>query len=377
MNKNYAFFDKALFVVNSLAGGGAERVCVYLASEMAKSVEVDMAVAYDDDETPVLHGVNVVSLGMTRQVDKAAKILQLVSARKKLNRFVSDRERSGRYGLITAHLTASHVVASLSCIANRCLFVHHSLPTAIEGLYSTPLLGCLERIYRKGQSVSVSDGVRRQAIELFRVPSENIETIYNCVPLERVRDGKDEPISQKRPFILCVGRLVPSKRFDRMVVAYAEGGFAETHDLVFLGQGVLQDELQSQADALGVGCMVKFPGYVDNPYAWMSKSSAMVMTSDREALPTVLVEGLMAGARVVSADCNFGPREILTGELADFLVPPDSIEGYIDAVRRALQSYPTLDTNYFARYSVDTVIRRYSERYRAVILARQGGKSYA
>ena len=67
------------------------------------------------------------------------------------------------------------------------------------------------------------------------------------------------------------------------------------------------------------------------------------MTSDREALPTVLIEGLMAGARVVSADCDFGPREILTGELAEYLVQPDCINGYVEAIERALGSYPSLD----------------------------------
>lgn len=364
--------DKVLFIVNSLAGGGAERVCVYLANAMAKFAEVDVAVLYNDDAAPDAHGVDVVSLGMTRCAGKATKIAQLVSARNKLNRFVGERERNGRYSLITAHLTASHVVASLSHIADRCLYVHHSLPAAIAGLYPAPLLVCLERVYRKGQSVSVSEGVRHQAIERFGVPSENIETIYNCVPLDGVRDGKDALISQKRPFILCVGRLTPSKRFDRMIAAYAEGSFAETHDLVFLGQGNLQGELQTQAVSLGVGSTVRFPGYVDNPYAWMSKSSAMVMTSDHEALPTVLIEGLMAGARVVSSDCDFGPREILTGDLADFLVSPDSIEGYIAAIRRAMRSYPTPDPDYFVRYRADEVVRRYMECYRTAFLARKG-----
>lgn len=363
---------KALLIVNSLAGGGAERVCVYLANAMAQFAEVDMAILYDDDEAPDMRGVNVVPLGMARRAGKAAKIAQLAAARKRLNRLVADRERDGRYGLIAAHLTASHVVASLSHVADRCLYVHHSLPVAIERLYPTPLLGCLKRVYRRGQSVSVSDGVRRQAIECFGVPIENIATIYNCVPLDGVRDGKDEPIDQARPFILCVGRLAPSKRFDRMVKAYAEGGFAKDYDLVFLGQGQLEGELKAQATALGVGATVRFPGYVDNPYAWMSKSSAMVMTSDREALPTVLVEGLMAGARVVSADCDFGPREVLTGELADFLVPQDSIKGYIDAIRRALHDYPAPDSDYFVRYRADEVIRRYVERYRTAFSDRKG-----
>lgn len=358
--------NKALFIVNSLAGGGAERVCVYLANAMSEHAVVDVVTLYNDDEAADLGNVNVFSLGIERSAGHIRKLLQVFRACRRFNRFVREREMDGSYSLISAHLTASHVISFVSRIRTRCLYVHHALLSEIETFYPHLLFNCLLRMYRNGQSVSVSEGVRRQAIERFGVPDEHIATIYNCVPFDRVRKIKDKLIPQVRPFILCVGRLDPSKRFDRMVEAYAEGGFAVTHDLVILGQGALQGKLQAQADALGVGDTVRFPGYVHNPYAWMSKSSVMVMTSDHEALPTVLVEGLMAGARVVSSDCDFGPREILTGELADFLVPPDSIEGYINAIRRAMEVYPVPDPDYFVRYRADEVIRRYVERYQKV-----------
>ena len=73
----------------------------------------------------------------------------------------------------------------------------------------------------------------------------------------------------------------------------------------------------------------------------------------------------------MSADCDFGPREILTGDLADFLVSPESIEGYVGAIRRALREYPDPTPDFFARFQVDEVLRCYGERYRTAILARK------
>ena len=371
MGKNIGNPSKVLFIVNSLSGGGAERVCVYLANATAKLCQTDMAVLYNDDDAPDLEGVNVVTLGMKRNSSKVGKMTQILAARNRLNKFIAEREEGGKYDLVTAHLTASHLVASASAVSDRCLYVHHSLLSAVEGLYPQPFMNHLKKLYRSSECVSVSEGVRAQAIERLGLDAGKITTIYNCVPLDAVVRGAGGTVAQERPFILCVGRLTDCKRFDRMIEAYAKGGFAGTHDLIFLGKGPMLEDLRHLAKERGVSDTTYFPGYVDNPYAWMAKSSAMVMTSDREALPTVLVEGLMAGAHVVSSDCDFGPREILSGELSGFLVAPDSIDGYVDAVRRAISAYPHVSEDYFRRYEADEVVKSYLARYKAVIA---GGK---
>ncbi|WP_406600413.1 glycosyltransferase [Hafnia paralvei] len=49
----------------------------------------------------------------------------------------------------------------------------------------------------------------------------------------------------------------------------------------------------------------------DNPYKYIARSKCLILTSDSEGLPTVIIEALILGVPVISTDCPTGPSEIL------------------------------------------------------------------
>jgi glycosyltransferase involved in cell wall biosynthesis len=134
------------------------------------------------------------------------------------------------------------------------------------------------------------------------------------------------------PFLLAVGRLVPEKGFDLLLRAHA----ATALPLVILGEGPERDALAALARELGTADRVSMPGFVDNPYAWMARAAALVLSSRREGLPTVLVEGLALGTPIASVDCPWGPREILDGGAYGELVPPGDDAALAGAITRAV-----------------------------------------
>jgi glycosyltransferase involved in cell wall biosynthesis len=94
--------------------------------------------------------------------------------------------------------------------------------------------------------------------------------------------------------------------------------------------------LEAMIDARGLRERVVVAGFQKNPYPWMRAAELLVLSSDREGMPNVLVEALACGTRVVSTDCPSGPREVLRGELARWLAPCGDARALAERMRAVL-----------------------------------------
>jgi glycosyltransferase involved in cell wall biosynthesis len=85
-----------------------------------------------------------------------------------------------------------------------------------------------------------------------------------------------------------------------------------------------------------------------------------VLSSAWEGLPTVLIEALAVGTRVVSTDCESGPREILQDGRLGELVPvadPAALAHAIDAVLSRPHQSPPQDA--LSRFTRETAVDQY------------------
>ena len=139
------------------------------------------------------------------------------------------------------------------------------------------------------------------------------------------------------PVILGVGRLTPQKDFPTLVRAFSQVRRLRAARLVILGEGEGRAELEALADELGVKEDLALPGFQNNALSYMAHSAVFVLSSAWEGLPTVLIEALAAGTRVVSTDCPSGPREILQDGRFGALVPVGDASALARAILETLE----------------------------------------
>lgn len=135
-------------------------------------------------------------------------------------------------------------------------------------------------------------------------------------------------IEQYDPFFLHVSRIDKDKDILTLIQAYQQfiQSTSITYKLVFLGEGNLLSYYKQLVRDLGLEKNIYFLGNSPNPYPWMKKAKALILSSFFEGLPTVLIEGQICQTLVVSSDVQEGPDEILMHGKAGVLFPASDVK---------------------------------------------------
>ncbi|MFF4525513.1 glycosyltransferase family 4 protein [Streptomyces bluensis] len=140
---------------------------------------------------------------------------------------------------------------------------------------------------------------------------------------------KAEPSDLRAPLVIAAGRLMPVKRYDLLVEAFAKVVAAHPEwRLRIYGQGPERANLRAAIDRLGLNDHAFLMG----PHATMetewAKASVAAVSSEWESFGMTILEAMHAGVPVVATDCPHGPGEIITDGSDGLLVPsgdPDAL----------------------------------------------------
>lgn len=310
---------KVLFLVESLSGGGAEKILSGLVRGLDRE-RFDVTVC------------TVVDCGPYREeVRKYARYRTIVSGRGWLYRlkyalvyrvlpagWVYRWRIAGDYDVeaaFTEGFPTRLLAAAPEGKARRMAWVHVDLEARpwTQGLVFRSLEE-EKKAYARFQTVAhVSQTVREAFERRFGAHAGSV-VLHNPVDRDAVRSGAAaaEKVPEKKHFrFVSVGRLEEQKGFDRLISALArlkERGWQA--ELVILGEGSRRRELEGQAAALGVADSVLMPGFRENPYPWMASADLFVCSSRSEGMSTVITEALALGLPVLAVECS-GVREQL------------------------------------------------------------------
>ncbi|WP_445190835.1 glycosyltransferase [Sphingomonas sp. Tas61C01] len=154
-------------------------------------------------------------------------------------------------------------------------------------------------------------------------------------------------------WVLGVGRLVPQKRWDRLIAAMPS--LPADVSLAIFGEGDLRPVLERQIATSGMVGRVILPGHAANPLPAMRQAAVVALTSDYEGVPGVLREALSVGTPVVATDSSVSISEIVAAPTLGSIVPRDDPQAlaaallhWLDAPRPAPVPPPGADAA--ARY---------------------------
>ena len=361
---------KVLFIVNSMENGGAERVCANLAnaySESGDDVDIITIKEYDGKKAYKLeNGINIYSLGYKLD-SKISKISCCLLGCHRLSRVVKRLEKTGRYDLITSHLPTANLVTRFSRVGRKAIYVFHSTMTTFYSGKGLLFRLILKWFFYKRKIACVSNGIKDECVEIYHLNRNYIRTIYNPIIIGEINNKANilsEEIQKCKPYMLVVGRLSREKRQDRAIEIFNKGRFFEKFNLVICGVGDLEDDLRRQAIEIEKPESIHFVGWQSNPYNWMKNSELVLCTSEKEGFPMNLVEAFSCGAKVVSSDCNFGPKEILKGDFSKFLAKEDDVDAYINKINMALKNYPRIKNPIIHECESNNVIEHYISFYK-------------
>lgn len=207
---------------------------------------------------------------------------------------------------------------------------------------------------RASAMITVCRALKDEMIGLG-IDDEKIHVLRNGVDLEMFRpvDGRRirERFGLDGRVLISVGHLIRRKGHDLVIGALAR--LEPDVQLLIVGDGPERRRLEAHAADLQVADRVVFAGEVPHRELaeYYSAADVLVLASDREGWPNVLLESMACGVPVVATSI-WGVPEVVASPEAGVLVDDRTPEALAGGIRRLLANMPSSDAT-----------RRYAERF--------------
>ncbi|GET42664.1 glycosyltransferase [Microseira wollei] len=361
------------FLLPSFQPSGLQRVAINLIKQLHQlGIPLDVVVASGKGAY-----LNEIPSGV-RVIDFQTPIEDRISSASRVTLPLARYLRNEKPQALVSHFNVFNVVAGMAKTlalspVNLILVEHTSFSITYDKRQKhygvrEELLPILRRWFypRADAVVAVSKGLAQELETYLRLKPGSVKTIYNPVIDESVLSKAKAPVEHpwfqpgELPVILGVGRLTQEKDFPTLIRAFALVRRVQPARLVILGEGKEQSKLNALIRELGLENDVAIPGFVSNPYAYMARSAAFVLSSYREGLSTVIIEALAVGIPVVSTDCPNSPAEILeNGKYGELVAVGDS-EAMAKAILKVLSGdSKSVDSSWLEQFALATSTQQY------------------
>ena len=311
------------YLIDHLGPGGAEALtAAYLPHLRSLGVRPSVLAFNAHSGGRLIHeirsqGVPVEVLGIDRMGDPRA-----------LSRVLS-RLRRERVDLVHAQLELSELIgpAVARILRIPSVVTLHTTTTASQGARARVRALLVGAVLRRlcDRIIAVSDHAARHYVEVDRLPTARISTVYNGIDLGRFRPPasvsdlraatrRELGVPDDSPLIVTVAVLRQPKGIQHLIRAMP----AILREIpgaryLIVGDGEYRAELASLARRTGVGERIVFAGARTDVARMLHASDLFVLPTLTEALPTVIAEAMAAGLAIVATRVGGIPEMVEDG----------------------------------------------------------------
>lgn len=338
--------NKILFLINTLQGGGAEKVLIDIVNMLSKDhFNITVQTILNSGVYKEALGTHVRYTSIVKSKNKFltktfSYLVQFVLPPKLVYRlFVRDE-----YDFEVAFLEgvpAKILSGSYNKKSKKYAWIHTDMYAHFDAH---------RKVYKKIEQhkkmysffdkiICVSKGAKEGFIKQFGI-NENIEVIYNVYNDKNIiasaKEKQDIIVRDDIFKVISVGRLCKVKGFDRLLRVHkrliTEGLF---HRLYIVGEGYQRQELENYIQDNDLQESVTLIGFDKNPYKYMSACDLFVCSSWAEGFSTVVSEAMILGIPVVGTDVAGIEEQIYANDISGIVVE-NSEEGIYEGLKTML-----------------------------------------
>lgn len=305
-------------LISTLNSGGAERVVSRLTKILAEEYEIYL-ILFEDTYINYEYEGKMINLDI-KASDSLIKqlLLPFLRARK-----MKKIKKKFKLDVVISFLDSPNIVNILSKTRECKTIVSVRNYTAKEQKQNvrTKIIGnSIKFLYNRADKIiAVSQLIKKSLIDDYKIKEEKIKVIYNPYNLKEIEQLAKEEIEKQyidfmnsEKIFISVGRQMHQKGFWHLIKAFkvVNEKYNDTK-LIIIGKDYQNGKVDKIIKEMNLNDNVLLTGYNSNPFKFIRKCYAYVLTSIFEGFPNALVEAMCCGVPVISVDCKSGPREIL------------------------------------------------------------------
>lgn len=310
------------FLAGTLGQGGAERQLFYILSALRQAgchpylLSLSQGEFWEDK----IRALDVPVYWVGRHESKPLRLLSIMNVVRHmpLDVFQSQHFYTNLYVVVAARMLGLH---GIGAIRND----------GISELRDTGFIGGRLNLHSPSTIAANSQSAIRTVIQQG-VYAQRLHFLPNVVDCERFKP--QATLGNGHIRILAVGRLVEQKRMDRFldVLKHVKTRAGLAIHGIIAGDGPQRGWLEDQASEMGLlPETIEFRGKVADTTSLYQSADILVLTSDWEGTPNVVLEAMASGLPVVANAVGGVPEIVKRGETG-YLINPGDDDAMMSAV---------------------------------------------